>query len=107
MMPPLAGGVQVTIQNEAGTIRPTRLISVLVSFPVSRKGPYRAQFPPDTTTGTVRQDAMEHFEVSDTSEYTYVLTHDGQDVPDDRTIKQVAGEKDSVEFRLVKILPQG
>jgi hypothetical protein len=106
-VPPTPEGIKVTIHDEAGTIRPTRVISVLVSFPASRKGPYRAQVPPDTAVGTVRQDAMEHFEVSDASEYKYVLTHDGQDVPDDHTIGQVARARESVEFRLVKNLPQG
>lgn len=97
----------MTTQGETGTIRPTRLITVHVGFPVSRKGPYRAQVPPEDTVGTVRQAAMEFFEVSDGADYTYVLTHDGHDEPDDRTVGQVAGEKDSAEFRLVKKITQG
>lgn len=97
----------MTIQDEAGTARPVRLITVQVNFPVSAKGPYRSQVPPQDTTGSVRVAAMGFFEVSDGGDYTYVLTHGGHDVPDDRTVGQVAGEKDSVEFRLVKKITQG
>jgi hypothetical protein len=97
----------VTTQDEAGTIRPTRLIAVHVGFPVSRKGPYREQVPPEDTVGTVRLAAMRFFEVSDSADYAYVLTHGGHDEPDNRTVGQVAGERDSVEFRLVKKITQG
>jgi hypothetical protein len=97
----------VTIHDEAGTVRPVRLITVQVSFPVSAKGPYRAQVPKQDTAGSVRLAAMGFFEVSDGADYTYVLTHGGHDVPDDRTVGEVADEKDSVEFRLVKKITQG
>ncbi len=97
----------MTIQNEAGTVRPVRLITVQVSFPVSAKGPYRAQVPAQETVGSVRVAAMGFFEVSDGADYAYVLTHGGHDVPDDRTVGQVAGDKDTVEFRLVKKITQG
>jgi hypothetical protein len=85
----------------------TRIIAVQVSFPVSEKSPYRAEETPSTTAGTIREAAMKDFTVSDSSQYTYVLTHDGQKVPDSETIGQVAGDRHSVEFRLVKELTQG
>jgi hypothetical protein len=85
----------------------TRIISVQVSFPVSQKSPYRAEDAPSTTAGTVREAAMEDFTVSDSGQYTYVLTHDGQKVPDAETIGEIAGDRQSVEFRLVKELTQG
>ena len=97
----------MTIQEEAGTARTVRLIAVQVSFPVSAKGPYRAQVPPQDTAGSVRVATMGFFEVSDGADYAYVLTHGGHDVPDDRAVGQIAGEKDSVEFRLVKKITQG
>jgi len=97
----------MTIQEEAGTVRPVRLITVQVSFPVSAKGPYRAQVQAQDTVGSVRLASMEFFGVSDGADYTYVLTHGGQDVPDDQTVGQVAGEKEMVEFRLVKKIIQG
>jgi hypothetical protein len=45
--------------------------------------------------------------VSDSRQYTYVLTHDGRKVPDSETIGQIAEDRHSVEFRLVKELTQG
>jgi hypothetical protein len=50
---------------------------------------------------------MEDFEVSDSSQYTYVLAHDGRKVPDGETIGEIACDRHSVEFRLVKELTQG
>jgi hypothetical protein len=85
----------------------THLVAVQVSFPASAKSPYRAQEAPGTSVGTVRAAAMKDFEVSDSGQYTYVLTHDGRKVPDSETIGQVAGDRHSVEFRLVKELTQG
>lgn len=85
----------------------TRVITVQVSFPVSAKSPYRAGETPDTTAGAVREAAMRDFAVSDSSQYTYVLTHDGRKVPDSETIGQIAGDRRTVEFRLVKELTQG
>jgi hypothetical protein len=80
---------------------------VQVSFPVSAKSPYRAQETPGTAAGAVRVAAMKDFTVSDSSQYTYVLTHGGRQVPDSETIDQIAGDRHSVEFRLVKELTQG
>jgi hypothetical protein len=85
----------------------TRIITVGVIFPVSEKSPYRAEEMPRITAGEIREAAMEDFTVSDSSQYTYVLTHDGQKVPDNETIGQIAGDSHSVEFRLVKELTQG
>jgi hypothetical protein len=85
----------------------TRVVAVQVSFPVSEKSPYRAEESPATTAGAVREAAMRVFMVSDGSQYTYVLAHDGQKVPDGDTIGQIAGNRHSVEFRLVKELTQG
>ena len=94
--------------NEGNTVNTaTRLIAVQVSFPVSAKSPYRAQEPLSITAGAVRMAAMKDFTVSDSSQYTYVLTHDGRKVPDSETIGQIAGGTHSVEFRLVKELTQG
>jgi hypothetical protein len=85
----------------------TQVITVKVSFPVSEKSPYRAMETPDTTAGAVREAAMRDFAVSDSNQYTYVLTHDGKKVPDSEAIGQIAGDRHSVEFRLVKELTQG
>jgi hypothetical protein len=51
---------------------------------------------------------MTYFEVTDSGQSVYVLTHDGQAEPDGVTIGQVAGDKKrSVEFQLVKRITQG
>lgn len=91
--------------NAANTA--TRIIIVQVSFPVSAKSPYRAKETPDATARALREAAMRDFEVSDGSQYTYVLTHEGRKVSDGDTIGQIAGDRPSVEFRLVKELTQG
>jgi hypothetical protein len=94
--------------SEGNTVNTaTRLIAVRVSFPVSEKSPYRAEETPGTTAGAVRVAAMEDFMVTDSSQYTYVLTHGGRKVPDSETIGQLAGDEHLVEFRLVKELTQG
>ncbi len=97
----------MTVHAAEGSVQATRPISVQVSFPVSRKGPYRADVTPATLVETVRQAAMTHFEVSDGAQFTYVLTHDGRRQANDQTVGQVAGEKHSVDFRLVKEITQG
>lgn len=97
----------MTIQADEGSVDAKQLISVTVSFAVSKKGPYRADVTPSTLVGTVRQQAMTHFEVADGGQFTYVLSHGGQRQPDDKTIGQVAGDKHSVDFRLIKEITQG
>ena len=98
----------MTVQAEGAGAQATHLITVHVTFPVSPKGPYRAEVTPDTTAGSVRQAAMTHFEVSDSGQFTYVLTHNGEGEPDSKTIGQIAGDKErSVAFRLVKRITQG
>jgi hypothetical protein len=100
--------LKVTVQAEGAGAQATHLITVLVTFPISHRSPYRAEVTPDTTVGSVRQAAMTDFEVADSGEFTYVLTHDGAVKPDGTTIGQVAGdEARSVEFRLVKRITQG
>jgi hypothetical protein len=97
----------VTIREEAGTARPVYLIAAQVSSPVSAQGPCRTQVQPRDTAWSVRLAAMNHFQVSDGADYTYVLTHGGHDLSDSQTIGQIADEKYSMEFRLVKKITQG
>jgi hypothetical protein len=97
----------VTIQADGGLVDAKQLVAVTVSFAVSKKGPYGAEVAPSTLVGTVRQEAMTHFEVADGSQFTYVLSYGGQRQPDDKTIGQVAGDKHSVDFRLIKEITQG
>ena len=98
----------MTVQAEGAGAQATHLITVLVTFPISPEGPYRAEVTRDTTAGSVRQAAMTYFQVADSGQFTYVLTHNGEVEPDNKTIGQIAGdEQRSVEFRLVKRIAQG
>lgn len=98
----------MTVQSEGADAQATHLITVVVTFPVSQKSPYRAEVTPDTTVGSVRQAVMTYFEVTDSGQSVYVLTHGGQAEPDGVTIGQVAGDEErTVEFRLVKRITQG
>ena len=82
-------------------------IHVRVSFPISKKGPYEAEDGPNTTVGTVLEAAMKHFEVENDSQFTYVLSHDGEEQADSTTIGSLAGEHDNIRFTLVKKITQG
>src|SRR5437016_6339767 len=96
-----------TSTTEAGEGAKTGLIKVQVTFPVSKKGPYRAEDRPETTVGAVRTAAMSWFEVSDGNQFVYLLTHGGQDIPNEKTIDEIAGHAHAVEFKLVKKITQG
>jgi hypothetical protein len=82
-------------------------IHVRVSFPITKKGPYEVEDPSETTVGTVLTGAMNHFEVHNDSQFTYVLAHDGQEEKDSATIGSIAGTAREVRFTLVKKLIQG
>lgn len=82
-------------------------IEVEVSFPISKHGPYKASVTSETTVGTVRQAAMTHFEVTDDSQFTYVLAFDGLEQSNTTTIGSVAGESHHARFTLVKKITQG
>jgi hypothetical protein len=82
-------------------------IGVKVTFPISKKGPYQAEVSPDTTVGTVREAAMEHFLVEDDSQFVYVLAHDGKEQDNGITIGAIAGNAEAVKFTLVKKITQG
>lgn len=96
-----------TRMTEGAEAPETRLIKVRVTFPVSRKGPYKADVTPETTVGSVRTGAMGWFEVSDDAQFVYVLTHAGVDQSNDTTVGDIAGKAHAVEFKLVKRITQG
>jgi hypothetical protein len=82
-------------------------IQVKVTFPITKKGPFQERVAPETTVGTVRQAAMQHFGAQDDSQFTYVLAHDGVEQDNNRTIEEVAGTAEAVKFTLVKKITQG
>ena len=84
------------------------VIKTQVSFPVSKKGPFAADYPSETTVGGVRTAAMTYFSVADDAQFIYVLTHGGQRQNDlDATLGSIAGKAHALEFRLVKVITQG
>lgn len=89
---------------------PTK-IKVTVTFPVSKKGPHKADYPPEATVGQVREAAMKHFGVVDSvtgdTQLTYVLTHGGKRQENETTLASIAGRARSLSFRLVKVITQG
>ena len=82
-------------------------LHVRVSFPISKKGAYQAEVSPGTTVGTVLAAAMEHFEVDNDSQFTYVLAFEGQEQPPSEGVGALAGDSDRVEFTMVKKITQG
>jgi hypothetical protein len=82
-------------------------IHVRVSFPITSKGPYEHEDAADTTVGVVLTAAMKHFEVEDDSQFTYVLSFDGEEQAADVTLRTLAGQHDHVHFTLIKKITQG
>lgn len=89
------------------TTKPKTTIKTKVTFPVSKRGPFSEDYPPETTVETVRAAAMAHFTVADDAQFTYVLTHAGQRQESQTTIGSIAGDEKKVDFRLVKVIAQG
>ncbi len=89
------------------TAAPAR-IKTEVSFPVSKKGKFSADYAPETTLATVRTAAMTHFSVTDDAQFTYVLTHRGQRQENlEATLGSIAEKARALDFRLVKVITQG
>lgn len=83
-------------------------IEVGVTYAGSRKGPWKKAYEPSTQLSTVREDAMGHFEVADSTDpggnqIVYKLMHGG-DTNDDltKTVGVEAGDKPHLELRLVR-----
>jgi hypothetical protein len=78
-----------------------------VRFELSRRAPLAKAYPPSTTVATVLGDAMNHFKVQPDPNTTYYLTADRIRRDGITTLAEVAGDRDELEFRLVKELIQG
>jgi hypothetical protein len=98
--------VATRTSEEMGAGR-TGLIKVVVTFPVSKKGPFSEEVAPETAVGTVRTAAMNWFGLTDDAQFTYALTHGGLDQANETTVGDIAGKAHAVEFRLVKKITQG
>lgn len=82
-------------------------IKVKVTFPASPKHPYEAQDSPQTTVGQVLGAAMSHFEVHDDSQFSYVLSYEGERQDSGTTIGALAEHRDEIKFTLIKVITSG
>jgi hypothetical protein len=93
-----------------GTAHTTMTVDVTVIFPLSTREDYHHKAERHETAAKLRSAAMHHFRVQEEPGSEYYLTNDEDNdarVPDDDTVGQVAGEKDTLELTLVKDLVQG
>jgi hypothetical protein len=81
-------------------------IQVTVTFPLAAK-PYHGDFGPVATAGQVRSAAMGAFGAQEEPSTVYYLTHNGDRLPDERTLGDVADHANGLKLRLVKELVQG
>ena len=81
-------------------------IQVTVTFPLAPK-PYHGDFSPAATVGQVRSAAMGVFGAQEEPSTVYYLTHNGDRLPDERTLGDIADHANGLKLRLVKELVQG
>lgn len=81
-------------------------IQVTVTFPLAQK-PYHGDFGPTATAGQIRSAAMGEFGAHEEPSTVYYLTHNGDRLPDERTLADVADHANGLKLRLVKELVQG
>jgi hypothetical protein len=74
-------------------------IHVTVTFALAT-GPYRHDYPRDTTAQTVLTDAMAAFSVASDGTDRFFLSHDGQEVPLDQTLDELAGHAEALHLAL-------
>jgi hypothetical protein len=80
---------------------------VRVRFELSMRKPFTQAYAPTTTVGVVLRDAMNHFGVQPDPNTTYYLTAHRERQADDLTLAELAGQRDEIDFRMVKELIQG
>jgi hypothetical protein len=82
-------------------------VKVRVTFPISPNGPFHEKVEPETSAGTVKASAMNHFGVAEDGQHDYYLSHAGTKIADTQTIGDVAEGAEEVKLTLVKELIQG
>lgn len=81
-------------------------IEVTVTFAVADR-PYRQEYLGTTPIVTVLADAMTAFAVAGDGTTRYYLMHDGDEVPGDKTVGEVARHAHALHFKLRTELIQG
>jgi len=95
------------------TQAPGTTINVAVTYAGGRKGPWDQAYEPAVQLAKVRQDAMTHFEVADSTDaagnqIVYKMMHAGDTINDlAKTVGSEAGDKDRLELRLVRQVVAG
>ena len=84
----------------------TKTIKVIVNFPAA-SNPFKQEFEPAETIGSVRTAAMQQFGVDENPSTKYYLAHAGTKLEDSQTIGEVAGHAKAVELTLVKEIVSG
>lgn len=87
--------------------KPADQVAVHVTFSLSTEKAFKAEYPPETTLGTVRAAAMTHFHAQEDPNSTYYLTSDRQRRVDTVAVGDLAGHAHALNLRLVKELTQG
>lgn len=85
---------------------PPHDIHVTVSFALAAK-PYRHDYAPTTPISTVQSDALVAFEVSTNGATGYELIHDGEAVPPDKTVGDLAEHGNQLRLRLRTVTISG
>jgi len=81
-------------------------IQVTVTFPLAKK-PYHNDFDSSATVALVRSAAMTDFGAQEEPSTVYYLSHNGDRLPDERTLREINDHADGLSLRLVKELVQG
>ncbi|MEU6138788.1 hypothetical protein ABZ848_00325 [Streptomyces sp. NPDC047081] len=85
---------------------PPHDIHVTVTFALAAK-PYQHSYAPTTLISTVQADALTAFEVTTDGTTGYELIHDGETVPPDKTIGDLATHGNQLRLRLRTITISG
>ncbi len=84
----------------------TDKIEVTVTFAVADQ-PYHQEYLGTVPIATVLADAMTAFAVASDGTTRYYLMHDGDEVPGDKTVGEVAGHAHALHLKLRTELIQG
>lgn len=81
-------------------------VKVTVTFSAADR-PYDHEYAASTLISTVLADALTAFAITSDGTSRYYLSHDGGEVPGDKTVREVAGHAEAVHLKLRTELIQG
>jgi hypothetical protein len=74
-------------------------VAVKVTF-AAADHPYDHEYAEQALIGTVLSDAMSAFEIATDGTTRYYLKHDGDEVPADKTVGEIAGHAPDLHLKL-------